>query len=162
MRAKRFGPFLNVPVVLVEDECRSERQLGEVERHPDVDKVCGCSVFPEGLNKSCSLLGSMKFESSSFSSGTACAPSILRARMSRKKKMKVAERQVQKQGVAALVRKRRGQLCYGCFGRFSDGFLHLFAFLFHFLSCLLNVLFNCLTKMKCPVVDFCFSVLKCY
>jgi hypothetical protein len=68
------------------------------------------AYFPEGLNKCCNLLGSMKFESSSFGSGygTACAPSILRARMSRKKKMKVAERQVWKQGVAALVRKPLG------------------------------------------------------
>ncbi len=38
-------PFFNVPVVLVEDEHRSERQMGKVERHPYVDKVCGCSVF---------------------------------------------------------------------------------------------------------------------
>ena len=61
------------------------------------------AYFPEGLYSSCSLLGSTKLESSSFGSGsgTAPAPSILRARMSRKKKMKAVERQVRKQGLAA-------------------------------------------------------------
>ncbi len=68
------------------------------------------AYFLEGLIKSCNLVGLTKFESSSFGSGsrTAWAPSILRARMSRKKKMKAAEKQVQKQGVAALVRKPLG------------------------------------------------------
>jgi hypothetical protein len=81
--------------------------LGKVKWHPDVDKVCGCRVIPEGLNNSCSLLGSTLFESSSFGSGsgTAWAPFILRARMSRQKKRKDTERKVQKQGVAALVKK---------------------------------------------------------
>ena len=65
------------------------------------------AYFPDGLNSSCNLLGSTKFESSSFGSGsgTASALSILRARMSRKKKKKAVERQVRKQGVAALERK---------------------------------------------------------
>jgi hypothetical protein len=68
-------------------------------------KCVDAVYFLEGLNSSCSLLGSMKLESSSLGSGsgTAWAPSILRARMSRKKEMKVAERQVQKQGITALV-----------------------------------------------------------
>ncbi len=67
--------------------------------------------FTEGRNNSCSLLASTKFESSSFGSGsgTAWAPFILRARMSRKMKMKDPERKVQKQGVAALVRKLLAQ-----------------------------------------------------
>ncbi len=69
----------------------------------------GC-VFSGSLNSSCNLFGSTKFESSSFGSGsgTACAPSILRARMSRKKKMKAAERQVRKQEVAVLEKKPLG------------------------------------------------------
>ena len=69
------------------------------------------AYLPEGLNSSCNLLGSTKFESSSFGSGsgTASALSILRARMSRKKKKKAVERQVRKQGLAALERKPLGQ-----------------------------------------------------
>jgi len=59
--------------------------------------------------------------------------------MSRKKKKKAVERQVRKQGLAALERKPWGELCHGCFGGFSHGFLHLFAFLFDFLRCLLNL-----------------------
>ncbi len=68
------------------------------------------AYFPEGLNSSCNLLGSTKFESSSFGSGsgTASALSILRARMSRKKKKKTVERQVRKQGLAALEKKPLG------------------------------------------------------
>jgi hypothetical protein len=75
-------------------------------------KRVDAAYFLEGLHRICSLLGSMKFESSSFGSGsgTAWAPSILRARMSRKKKMRDAERQVRKQGVAALVRKPLGRV----------------------------------------------------
>jgi hypothetical protein len=65
------------------------------------------AYFLEGLNSSCNLLGSTKFESSSFGSGsgTASALSILRARIFRKKKKKAVEMQVQKQGVVALERK---------------------------------------------------------
>ncbi len=65
------------------------------------------AYFPEGQNNSCSLLRSMKLESSSFGSGSgmAWAPFILRARSSRKKKQKDVEMKVQRQGVAALVRK---------------------------------------------------------
>jgi hypothetical protein len=73
-------------------------------------KCVDAAYFLEGLNKGCSLLGSTKFESSSFGSksGTAWAPSILRARMSRKKKIKAPERQVRKQGVAVSARKPLG------------------------------------------------------
>jgi hypothetical protein len=76
--------------------------------------------------------------------------------MSRKKKMKALERQVWKQGVAALARKLLGKLCYGGFRGFSHRFLHLFAFLFDFLSCVLNVTFNLLPQMYGTVVDFIF------
>ena len=97
-------------MITIKDEVRHECKSGEVERHPDVNVVRGCCEFPEGLNNSCDLLGSTKFESSSFGSGseTASALSILRARMSRKKKKKAVERQVRKQGLAALERKPLG------------------------------------------------------
>jgi len=82
-------------------------------------KCVDAVYFLEGLNSSCSLLGSMKLESSSLGSGsgTAWAPTILRARMSGKKKMKVAERQVQKQGITALVWKPLGLALLGLLSR---------------------------------------------
>ncbi len=45
LSAKWLWPFFDVSVVLVEDECRSEWELREIEWHPDVDKMHGCSVF---------------------------------------------------------------------------------------------------------------------
>jgi hypothetical protein len=95
-------------------------------------KCVDAAYFLEGMNNNCNLLGSTKFESSSFSSGsgTAWAPSILRARMSRKKKMKAAERQVRKQGVAPLAKKLLGRallrLLFWIFSRISS-FVCIFA-----------------------------------
>jgi hypothetical protein len=65
--------------------------------------------------------------------------------MSRKKKKKAAERQVQKQGLLFWRKSPWGQLCYGGLGGFSDRFLHLFAFLFNSLGSLLNVAFDLLS-----------------
>ncbi len=105
------------------------------------------AYFPEGLNSSCNLLGSTKFESSSFGSGsgTACAPSILRAKMSRKKKMKAVERQVRKQVVAAMVKKLLGPALSRWLSRIFSRISHLFAFLFDSLGSLLNVAFYLLS-----------------
>jgi hypothetical protein len=42
---KWFRPFFDILVILVNDECGSENQLGEIEHHPDVDETCRCRVF---------------------------------------------------------------------------------------------------------------------
>jgi hypothetical protein len=52
LRAECYGPFFDVPVVLVEDEHRSERRLREVERHPMWIKCVDAVYFLEGLNSS--------------------------------------------------------------------------------------------------------------
>ncbi len=43
--AKWLWPLFDVSVVLIEDQCRSECKLREIEWHLDVDKMSGCSVF---------------------------------------------------------------------------------------------------------------------
>jgi hypothetical protein len=40
-----FWPDFDVTVITVEDDVGHECQSGEVERHPNVNVVCGCSVF---------------------------------------------------------------------------------------------------------------------